>query len=103
MKQQYHEARQTVNPKAPEAVPERSSSRPRSRQSPNSRSDSDRIDKAGPRRSITTPCREPSMTQHAIFVGIDVSKDTLDVHVRPQADAFALPNDPRASPTSSSA
>jgi len=28
------------------------------------------------------------------FVGIDVSKDHLDVHLRPQAEAFRLTNDP---------
>jgi len=35
------------------------------------------------------------MADIGTFVGIDVSKATLDVHVRPQADAFALPNDPQ--------
>jgi transposase len=29
----------------------------------------------------------------AIFVGIDVSKDQLDVHVRPSGEAFAVPRD----------
>jgi transposase len=29
----------------------------------------------------------------AIFVGIDVSKDRLDVHVRPSREAFAVPRD----------
>jgi transposase len=33
---------------------------------------------------MTPPC----------FVGIDVSKDHLDVHLRPQAEAFRLANDP---------
>jgi len=35
------------------------------------------------------------MTDLTTFVGIDVSKDALDVHVRPQGDTFAVPNDPR--------
>jgi len=35
------------------------------------------------------------MTDPATFVGIDVSKDTLDVHVRPQGHAFAVPNGPQ--------
>ena len=29
----------------------------------------------------------------AIFVGIDVSKDRLDVHVRPSREAFAVTRD----------
>ena len=29
----------------------------------------------------------------AIFVGIDVSKDRLDVHVRPGGEAFVVPRD----------
>jgi transposase len=33
---------------------------------------------------MTAPC----------FIGIDVSKDHLDVHLRPQADSFRLANDP---------
>ncbi len=33
---------------------------------------------------MTEPC----------FVGLDVSKDRLDVHLRPQAEAFAVANDP---------
>ena len=32
---------------------------------------------------MTTPC----------FVGVDVSKDHLDVHLRPQGEAFRLTND----------
>jgi transposase len=35
-----------------------------------------------------------TVTDSAAFVGIDVSKDTLDVHVLPSAGAFGLPNDP---------
>jgi transposase len=35
------------------------------------------------------------MTDSAVFVGIDVAKDRLDVHVLPQAERFAVPNDPR--------
>lgn len=34
------------------------------------------------------------MTDSACCVGVDVSKDRLDVHVLPQGEAFALPNDP---------
>jgi transposase len=34
---------------------------------------------------MTAPC----------FVGIDVSKDHLDVHLRPQAESFRLANDPQ--------
>jgi transposase len=33
---------------------------------------------------MTAPC----------FVGIDVSKARLDVHLRPQGEAFRVPNDP---------
>jgi len=32
---------------------------------------------------------EPS----AVFVGIDVSKDRLDVHLRPMGEAFCVPRD----------
>ena len=28
------------------------------------------------------------------FVGVDVSKDHLDVHLRPQAETFRVRNDP---------
>jgi transposase len=35
------------------------------------------------------------MTEPCAYVGIDVSKGTLDVHIRPEANAFALPNDPQ--------
>jgi transposase len=34
------------------------------------------------------------MTAAPTFVGIDVSKDTLDVHVRPLREAFQVANDP---------
>lgn len=34
------------------------------------------------------------MTDTAVFVGIDVSKDRLDVHVLPQGEAFDASNDP---------
>ena len=30
------------------------------------------------------------------FIGIDVSKDSFDVHVHPSADAFSSPSDPRS-------
>jgi transposase len=33
------------------------------------------------------------MTESMTFVGIDVAKDTLDVHVRPHGDAFSVSND----------
>lgn len=33
------------------------------------------------------------MSDYAVFVGIDVSKDRLDVHALPQAECFALNND----------
>lgn len=86
------EARQTESPLAPEAVPERASPRLPSGHSPNSRSDSDRMSKAGPRRSKPRPQGAPMNTSP--FVGIDVSKARLDVHLRPSGDAFAVPNDP---------
>jgi len=35
------------------------------------------------------------MTETAVFVGIDVAKDRLDVHVLPRGDAFAQANDPQ--------
>ena len=35
------------------------------------------------------------MEEHAIFVGIDVSKRQLDVAVRPQGRAFSAANHPR--------
>jgi transposase len=38
--------------------------------------------------------RVSSMTDSSVFVGIDVSKDRLDVHVLPTADSFDFPNDP---------
>jgi transposase len=91
MKRNY-EARQTEGPLAPEAVPERASPRPSSGQSPNSRSDPDRLRKAGPRRS--QPPSEGAPVTTPAFVGLDVSKATLDVHVRPHGDAFAVANDP---------
>jgi transposase len=92
MIRQNHEARQTGCPLAPEAVPERVSPRPRSRHSPNSRSDPDRIGKAGHGRS-TPPPEDAPMSDPAPFVGIDVAKDRLDVCARPGA-AFAVANDP---------
>src|ERR1700682_1815711 len=95
MKRKNHEARQTGSPMAHEAVPERASPRPRSRQSPNSRSDSDRMSKAGPRRSTTRPRKEVPMNDPSVFVRIDASQGRLDVHVRPSGDAFAVPNDPQ--------
>ncbi len=33
------------------------------------------------------------MVEAAVFVGIDVSKDRLDVHVRPNGERFAVPRD----------
>ena len=36
----------------------------------------------------------PSNVTSAVFVGIDVSKATLDVHIIPQGCSFSLPNDP---------
>src|SRR6202042_1784705 len=31
--------------------------------------------------------------QRAVFVGIDVSKDRLDVHLRPSGEAFCVPRE----------
>lgn len=92
MMKRNHEARQTESPLAPEAVPERASPRLPSGQSPHSRSDSDRMRKAGPRRSHP-PAEDAPMTAPA-FVGLDVSKARLDVSIRPDGDAFAVANDP---------
>src|SRR5690349_20788553 len=39
---------------------------------------------------VRRPHRRPAMTA---FVGIDVSKDHLDVHVRPGGEAYRLAND----------
>src|SRR5690349_19376127 len=92
------EARQTDCPKARdvrEAVPKRGSPRPLPSQSPNSRADRDRIRKAGPRRDRPASGRATSMTDTEVFVGIDVCKGRLDVHVLPQALAFADDNDPQ--------
>src|SRR5438067_5185046 len=69
-----HQARQTESPLAYEAVPEPASPRLRPGQSPYSRSDPDRIGKAGPRRDFPTPPRDLAMTSPAAFVGIDVAK-----------------------------
>jgi transposase len=33
--------------------------------------------------------------QRAVFVGIDVSKDRLDVHLRPSGEAFSVLRDDR--------
>ena len=33
--------------------------------------------------------------QRAVFVGIDVSKDRLDVHLRPSGEAFCVSRDDR--------
>jgi transposase len=51
------------------------------------------MSKAGPRRSVT-PRQEAAMTDSPVFVGIDVAKAQLDVHVLPAGLAFACPNDP---------
>jgi transposase len=40
-----------------------------------------------------TPSLEQSTSPSAVFVGIDVAKKHLDVHIRPSADAFAVPRD----------
>ena len=95
MTRQNYGARQTDDPLAPEAVRQRASPRPPSGQSPNSRSDSDRMTKAGPRRSHLAPRREQPVTDSDTCVGIDVSKGRLDIHVLPQGEAFALANDPQ--------
>ncbi len=38
-----------------------------------------------------TPVPEQSVLPSAIFVGIDVAKKHLDIHIRPAADAFTVP------------
>jgi transposase len=39
------------------------------------------------------PCLEGTMSPIALFVGIDVAKDTLDIAVRPTAETWQVPND----------
>src|SRR5712671_6165245 len=40
-----------------------------------------------------SPIAQGGVKMDAIYVGIDVSKDRLDVHVRPSGAAFAVPRD----------
>src|SRR5215469_12112478 len=84
-------ARQAGRPKAREAVPEPAPPRPphpdQPEQSPGPRG---RI--APGRDAPGRPRRGTAMTP--AFVGIDVSKDHLDIHLRPAGEAFRLPNDP---------
>src|SRR5271156_1089065 len=40
-----------------------------------------------------SPIMQGRVSMDAIYVGIDVSKDRLDVHVRPTGEAFAVARD----------
>src|SRR5262249_25155141 len=42
---------------------------------------------------IASPIAQGGVKMDAIYVGIDVSKDRLDVHVRPSGEAFAVTRD----------
>src|SRR5207248_5814519 len=88
------ERRQTGCPSAREAVPERASPPLSSGNSPNSRSDQDRMGKDGTRRNAPAAPRERPMTDSPAYVGVDVAKDRLDVHCLPAGAAFAVANDP---------
>ena len=43
-----------------------------------------------------SPIAQGGVKMDAIYVGIDVSKDRLDVHVRPSGQAFAVARDGKA-------
>ena len=54
-----------------------------------------------PTRTVARAARRARISKdgimgEAVFVGIDVSKDRLDVHVRPQAERFAVGHDDKA-------
>src|ERR1700744_2991545 len=42
---------------------------------------------------LASPVAQGGVQMDAIYVGIDVSKDRLDVHVRPSGEAFAVARD----------
>src|ERR1700760_1553879 len=42
---------------------------------------------------LASPVAQGGVQMDAIYVGIDVSKDRLDVHVRPTGEAFAVARD----------
>jgi transposase len=51
------------------------------------------VSRFGPEKAVASPLsQEPIM--ESLFIGIDVSKDHLDVHIRPLGQAFRVPNDP---------
>src|SRR5262245_26802006 len=76
-----------------EPVPELGPSGRRLCRSPHSPRGTPRLRKAGPPGAPFPLGGLPLMPAPA-FVGIDVSKPRLDVHVRPAGTAFAVANDP---------
>jgi transposase len=55
-----------------------------------------RIRKAGPSDVLNLSRKEPVKSATETFIGIDVSKATLDVHVLPSGEAWSTPNEDAA-------
>src|SRR5512137_357803 len=45
------------------------------------------------RLGLASPHSQGRVMEQPLFVGIDVAKDGLDVHVRPTGEAFSVPHD----------
>ena len=52
------------------------------------------IDNPNSRLGARSPHLQGRAMERSLFVGIDVAKDSLDVHVRPTDEAWQVPNDP---------